>query len=54
LFNPRTDIWEEHFESDGARILGITAIGRATVSVLGMNKEDRLLVRTALLREEEQ
>jgi hypothetical protein len=38
---------------DGPRVVGITAIGRATVGVLEMNKADRLLVRTALLREEE-
>ncbi len=53
LFSPRSDIWEEHFAVDGPRIVGITAIGRATVGVLEMNKADRLLVRTALLREEE-
>ena len=54
LFNPRSDIWEQHFEVDGPRVVGITAIGRATVGVLEMNEADRLLVRTALLREEEQ
>ena len=52
LFNPRTDSWAEHFTAEGAQILGKTAIGRATVTVLEMNRADRLLVRSALLKEE--
>jgi hypothetical protein len=51
LFNPRTDLWTEHFEFDGPRILGRTAIGRATVHVLAMNTDDLLLLRIELLRE---
>ncbi len=33
LFNPRRQIWTEHFAwtADGARILGLTKAGRATV-----------------------
>ncbi len=51
LFNPRADIWGEHFEADGSRLLGKTAIGRATVEVLAMNDADQLLVRDALIKE---
>lgn len=49
LFNPRTQIWEEHFAYEGADIIGLTPTGRATVAVLNMNEEERLTLRTALL-----
>ena len=41
LFNPRTQIWHEHFRwsRDGTEILGLTAIGRATIVTLQMNNE---------------
>jgi len=52
LFNPRMDIWGQHFEEDGPRLRGKTAIGRVTVDVLGMNGADRILVRSALLKED--
>jgi len=39
LFHPRTRTWSEHFAWDpsGARVVGLTAIGRATVVALNMN-----------------
>jgi hypothetical protein len=39
LFNPRTQNWLEHFlwSEDGTRIIGRTAIGRATVEALKLN-----------------
>ena len=41
LFNPRAQTWSEHFtwNGDSTRILGLTEIGRATVSRLGMNRD---------------
>lgn len=41
LFNPRRDVWAEHFIWDAARIriLGQTPTGRATVVVLDLNDE---------------
>jgi hypothetical protein len=48
LFNPRTQDWHDHFEFDGIRIVGLAAIGRATVRLLNMNADDRLKVRAAL------
>ena len=47
LFNPRAQIWSEHFHwsSDGALILGVTPIGRATVEVLRLNNELAVEVR---------
>lgn len=49
LFNPRTQIWSEHFRwgDDGIRIIGITAIGRATVETLHLSDDhDALKVRS--------
>ena len=39
LYNPRTNIWEEHFRwsPTWTKLLGRTAIGRATVVTLDMN-----------------
>jgi exopolyphosphatase/pppGpp-phosphohydrolase len=39
LFNPRTQIWREHFEfsRDKTQIIGKTPIGRATVESLQIN-----------------
>jgi hypothetical protein len=47
LFNPRVDVWDEHFVWHGVRIEGLTAIGRTTVDVLDMNGSERLEVRSA-------
>lgn len=49
LFNPRTNQWKEHFDwsSDGTLIIGLTAIGRATIGALHMN---RLLIVRARSR----
>lgn len=49
LFNPRTQIWDEHFAFEGAWIVGLTPAGRATVDVLNMNEDERLRLRTVLL-----
>ena len=51
LFHPREDTWGEHFEFEGARIVGRTPVGRATVQVLAMNAEDLLLIRVELRNE---
>lgn len=39
LYNPRRQRWPEHFawSDDGTRIMGLTAIGRATIETLQMN-----------------
>jgi hypothetical protein len=48
LYNPRTDVWEEHFRWSRAwkNLLGRTPIGRATVRALDMNAK---LLRQARL-----
>lgn len=45
LYNPRSQAWTDHFawSDDGTRILGRTAVGRATVAALDLN--DNLRVR---------
>jgi len=39
LFNPRRQRWEDHFEwhRNGAEIVGLTTVGRATIDRLQMN-----------------
>src|SRR5690242_9586962 len=41
LFNPRRQIWKEHFAwtTDGTEIVGQTPTGRATVVALQLNRE---------------
>jgi hypothetical protein len=51
LFNPRRDKWKEHFRYEGAVLKGRTAIGRATIEVLRINRLDAVAVRRSLLEE---
>lgn len=47
IFNPRTQIWSEHFEwsDDFTRIIGKTPTGRITVIELNLNRERTVEVR---------
>lgn len=45
LFNPRTQIWDEHFRWDGVRVVPLTPAGRATVNTLAMNRPLILAIR---------
>ena len=46
FFNPRTDVWNEHFRlEDSGFIVGLTPIGRTTADVLGMNSGSRVQIR---------
>jgi hypothetical protein len=49
LFNPRRQVWREHFAwtSTGDRIVGLTAIGRATVVALNLNRPSLVKSRQA-------
>jgi hypothetical protein len=49
LYNPRSDPWRDHFRLDGARLVGITSVGRATIEVLGVNLPDSVLFRASLI-----
>jgi 5-methylcytosine-specific restriction endonuclease McrA len=50
LYNPRKSKWSDHFvwDEDDSVIVGITSIGRATVSCLKMNREEAVNLRAAL------
>lgn len=50
FYNPRVDRWREHFHLDGFFIKSLTDIGEATVRILQMNHEDRILERQILSR----
>jgi 5-methylcytosine-specific restriction endonuclease McrA len=49
LLNPRRDRWSDHFiwSANGLLIIGLTAIGRATVDTLVMNRERVVNIRAA-------
>lgn len=51
LYNPRTDIWTEHFEwrEYFTEIIGISPSGRATVNRLQMNRENLVNLRRVLV-----
>jgi hypothetical protein len=45
IFNPRKDIWIEHFEWQGVRLKGRTSIGRAAVELLNLNRKLIIAIR---------
>ena len=50
LFNPRMDLWIEHFQwsDDDLLILGQTPIGRATADLLQLNRQNVVNLRQLL------
>lgn len=49
LFHPRRDLWAEHFHWNNRwRAGGTTAIGRATIAALGMNRPAVIVIRQML------
>lgn len=51
LFNPRRHKWTRHFRWDGPVMVGRTAVGRATIVVLGINLAHRIRHRAQLIAE---
>lgn len=49
LFNPRQDIWGDHFVSRSGVIVGLSPSGRATVHLLKMNAPRRVEIRAQWL-----
>lgn len=45
LFNPRRDDWFEHFAWQRTQLIGLTPVGRATISALDMNRALILAIR---------
>ncbi len=52
LFNPRLDLWRDHFRLDGALIEPLTPQGRVTVFLLHLNEDVRFRERLALIASE--
>ena len=52
LFNPRTDNWQDHFRwsSTSICVIGRTAIGRATVRALRLNRRSLVRARKVWVR----
>jgi 5-methylcytosine-specific restriction endonuclease McrA len=49
MFHPRKDRWPAHFRWQGALIVGISSIGRATVAALAFNRAVAYAIRAQLL-----
>jgi hypothetical protein len=49
LFNPRQQVWPEHFRwsANGSRVVGLTPTGRATVIALNLNRQVLVQARLA-------
>ncbi len=45
LFNPRRDLWHDHFRWHGVRLFGLAATGRATIKALEMNRPLIIAIR---------
>jgi hypothetical protein len=51
LFNPRRERWSDHFEWNGAELIGKTPVGKVTVEVLAINLPYLVRLRIALIEE---
>jgi hypothetical protein len=51
LFNPRQQKWKRHFVWEHTILVGKTKVGIATVNVLSINHESRVMLRENLLFE---
>lgn len=49
LYNPRTQLWDDHFAINESLIEGKTAEGRVTVKILQMNHPQQVEARVALI-----
>jgi 5-methylcytosine-specific restriction endonuclease McrA len=45
VFNPRQQVWKEHFSWQGLEIMGLTIVGRATIHTLKLNRSRILAIR---------
>jgi hypothetical protein len=52
LFNPRQNRWQDHFGVDqiSGRLTGLTAVGRATIDRLQMNRPTQVAARRQWMR----
>jgi HNH endonuclease len=49
FFNPRKDIWANHFKIEDALIQPLTPIGEVTAKILQFNNIDRIIERQILI-----
>ncbi len=51
LYNPRNDIWKEHFiwNNDATNMIGISAIGRCTILELRLNRDKLVEYRNCII-----
>ena len=50
FYNPRIDVWSEHFQiNENAEIIPSTEIGEVTITILKFNAFERLLERQGLI-----
>jgi hypothetical protein len=45
IFNPRQQLWKEHFRWNGVEVAGLTETGRATIKTLSLNRPIILSIR---------
>lgn len=50
FFNPRTDIWSEHFVLKGANFVPLSDVGEATIRILRMNDDERISERLVMIK----
>ena len=48
LYNPRKELWQDHFETENGEIIPKTQIGEATIKIFKFNKPDLLILRRIL------
>jgi hypothetical protein len=46
IFNPRQQVWKEHFKWNDVQVVGLTVTGRATVKALDLNRAIMLAIRS--------
>lgn len=49
FFNPRVDIWSEHFETENGAIYPRTRIAEATIKIFLFNDPERIILRQGLI-----
>ena len=50
LYHPRNDRWQDHFHLNRLVIEAVSGIGEATIRILQMNHDDRVLERDLLIK----
>ena len=51
FFNPRTDVWNEHFDLDkSGAVISKTSIGAATLKIFDLNHPESVIERREMIR----